>query len=191
MRGTRCRRFSRITCQLIGGIRVPDPGFTLCGVAGLADLPHLRGLVIDTRQRRLATLSEVSACCDALSPLKGLPRLRRAVWQLDESRCDSVLEWELRRKLRAAGFRPDARPAGVDTGARTLHVDIPWSKHRVGVEVDGFASHSSRASLNTDIRRHNRMQRTDWRILHASWAQLDSEFEQLAADLTWLLLQRS
>lgn len=186
---TRMRRFELVDAVKVRDILTPTPAATLCGMAGLVALPVLRGFMIDARQRRLTDLARISACCSALSPMKGGGAVRRVLRELDADQCDSELEWQLRRKLRALGFRPDSRPAEVDTGFRTLHIDIPWSRQRVGIEVDGFGSHSSRASLDTDILRHNRMQRTDWRILHAGWAQLDAKFSQLVDDVTWLLSQ--
>lgn len=185
----RSRTLTDDDAAIVRHLPVTSVARTLCDLAPLTEEEALRALVIDARQRRLVRLEEVAEQAGRYDVLKGLRRLRRVLWELDGERCDSVLEWRVRRLLAEAGLRAAPAPVPVDVGTRELHVDIAWPEERVGIEVDGLGSHSERESLETDIARHNALARVGWRVLRAGWREAGDRFPILLADLRLLLNQ--
>lgn len=171
----------------VRGLPVTTVVRTLCDLSAVTDVETLRGLVIDARQRRLATVEEIVARAAELDGLKGLGSLRQVLWELDRSRADSVLEHRLRIRLRDRGLGPAPHPWPVDVGDRTLHIDIAWPEQRVGIEVDGFGSHSERESLHIDIQRHNALELAGWRIIRAGWHEAGPGFPAWSRGLERLL----
>ena len=174
---------------ILRGLPVTRPARTLCDLAAVTELSTLRALLVDARQRRLVELPDVAACAGRMGTARGLAQLRRLLMELDGERCDSVLEYRIRRRL--AGVpdlpQPAPHPVPVQAGQRLLHVDVGWPEWLVGLEVDGFGSHSERQSLELDARRHNALQLAGWRILRATWADLGEPGDALVAQLRVLL----
>lgn len=185
----RSRTISVSDGVILRGLPVTRPARTLCDLAALTDTATLRSLLVDARQRRLVELPDVAACAGRMGTARGLSQLRRLVMELDGERCDSVLEYRLRRRLVAVpGLpQPAPHPVPVQTANRVLHVDIAWPHRLVGLEVDGFGSHSERRSLELDARRHNALQLAGWRVLRATWADLGEPGDALIAHLRALL----
>lgn len=190
--GMDVRRSRTITAQdgvILRGLPVTGPTRTLCDLAAVTEQATVRALLLDARQRRLVELPDVAACAGRMGTAAGLGQLRRLLMELDGERCDSVLEYRIRRLL--AGVpglpRPAPHPVPVQAGHRVLHVDVGWPQWLVGLEVDGFGGHSERQSLERDARRHNALQLAGWRVLRATWADLGEPGEALVAHLRALL----
>lgn len=183
----RSRTLADDDAALVRELPVTTVARTLCDLAPLTDEKALRALLIDARQRRLVRLEDVAQQAARYDAIKGLGRLRTLLWELDGERCDSVLEWRVRRLLADVGLRPAPAPVTVDVGSRELHVDIGWPQERVGIEVDGVGTHSDRKSLEIDIARHNALARVGWRVLRAGWRETGDRFPALLADLRVLL----
>lgn len=172
----------------VDGVPTTTLARTVGDLSGRTKPPFLRGVIIDGRQRGELELADVVEVAARRSPARGTTRLRTLCWQLDPVRCDSVLEELVRAALAASGFAtPASEPVKVATEQRTLAVDIAWPQHRVGIEVDGFGSHSSRAHLDTDQRRHNALVLESWRVLRIGWWRLETDWDSFAKDLATLL----
>lgn len=117
----------------------------------------------------------------------GRRHLLRTMHELDPEACDSILVDLVRRRLRDAGFEPDARPQPVDVVARHLHPDITYAEHRVAVECDGFAFHSTPAALDLDHRKSNAYLVAGWTPLRIAWVRLDEDWPGFVAELAALL----
>ena len=79
------------------------------------------------------------------------------------------METLLRLVMADAGSTPLSQvPIGDDLGT-IARVDFLFDAERVVVEADGFAFHSSRESLRTDVRRANALQELGYRILRFTW----------------------
>lgn len=155
----------------------------LCQLARILTEAQLRAFVIDARQRQQVTLQDIADTADRMGNAAGLARLRRTIGDLDVRNADSVFELRMRRKLRSHGFRPDPGQAAVPAGDRVLHIDIPFSSRWVGIECLGLGSHSEREHLETDARRSNALANTAWRILMATWSDLDRTWPQFRVAL--------
>lgn len=169
----------------IGVTRIP---LTLIMLARDAEHAFVRSLVIDARQRRLVDLPALRARTAALGRAPGTGTVRRVLDELDEERPDSVFEHRVRRRLRRDGFHPDPEPCAVVLrSGRTLHVDVPWRVHKVGLECDGQGSHMERSALDVDALRHNGLEDVEWRILRVTWTIYESHWAELTAQLRRLL----
>lgn len=177
---TRCRRLAVTTVAR-----------TILDLAAVSSVPELRGVIIDAIQRRKVRLDDLVAIVHRTRRPPGRGKLQRVLAELDPERCDSVFEQVARRRFRRLGLRPDPEPAEVEAGGRTVHIDIPWRRYRVGVECDGFGYHHTRRDLDRDNRRHNRLTvHTDWLILHLTWDRFDTDWPAFFGEVLTALRSR-
>ena len=185
---TRTRTLVRQDVTVIDGIRLATTPRMVIDFARTALPPEVRALIIDCRQRRLLSLPDLGARVETMRTVRGKGVVKQLVWELDESRCDSVLELMARRLLAAARLpAPEPAPVAVRTSHRVLHVDIGWPDHRVGLEVDGHAFHSSRSDLERDHRRANALALAGWTVLRVGWGRLETDGNGLVEELRQLL----
>lgn len=168
----------------VDGLRTTAPGRTMIDLAAVLEPPTLRAVLIEARQRRLVDLDRLDRRVAEMGPVRGIGVIRRLIWELHPEQADSILEARARGVIRSAGLPPPApAPVRVRAGGRTLHVDIGWPAKRVGVEVDGFGYHSSRADLERDHRRANALALAGWTILHVGWERLESDTAGFVTEL--------
>ncbi len=72
-------------------------------------------------------------------------------------------------------------------GPRRYQVDCHWPHLRLIVELDGWEGHSTRSAFQDDRARDRALKVAGYSVIHLTWAQLDSEPAQIAADLGKLL----
>jgi len=72
-------------------------------------------------------------------------------------------------------------------GGNRYRVDCHWPQRRLIVELDGWQGHSSRSAFQDDRARDRALKVAGYSVIHLTWAQLDSEPAQIAADLRELL----
>jgi hypothetical protein len=90
------------------------------------------------------------------------------------------LERRLVSVLAGAGIPEPVRQYPVyDEEGLIGRLDFAWPHVVVGLEADGYDPHFSRRSSHHDRQRHNRVTRTGWRLLHATWAD-QKDFGSLA-----------
>jgi very-short-patch-repair endonuclease len=65
--------------------------------------------------------------------------------------------------------------------------DCHWPATRLIVELDGWEGHSTRSAFQDDRARDRALKVAGYSVIHLTWAQLDSEPTQVAADLRKLL----
>lgn len=68
-----------------------------------------------------------------------------------------------------------------------FEVDCVWPEHRLVVELDGHASHATRAGFERDRERDRVLQAAGWRVVRITWRQLHDDPERVARDLARLL----
>jgi len=189
--GVRCCRTGTLAPRdltTVRGIRCTTGTRTVIDLAAVVEPLQLRKTLIDARQRRLLNLDQLKGRMAHLGPVRGIGVLKRQLWELEDDRCDSILEDRVRRLLRAAGLpRPHPEPLPVQTAKRVLTVDIAWQRLRVGIEVDGHAYHSSRSDLDRDHRRLNALTLQGWKILRVGWDRVEEDSETFVAEVRSLL----
>jgi hypothetical protein len=150
-------------------------------LAAVRDRTRLRTDAVELLHRRWCSLEELRQLLERDRGFRGRRQLARVVEELDSAgRSDSVLELEARRRFAAVGVHFDRGQVLVPpvTGHRgvAIHLDLGIAAIRFGIEVDSMAFHSSPADLRRDASRANRVaaQADDWRVLHLTWADLQS-----------------
>jgi very-short-patch-repair endonuclease len=101
----------------------------------------------------------------------------------------SEFEERLLALVDAAGLQRPLANVTVHLGGRFIEVDFAWPEHRVVVELDGHASHGTRASFEEDRARDRALVAAGWRVIRITWRQLRDEPERIAADLRAALAQ--
>ncbi len=106
----------------------------------------------------------------------GAPAARRLLQAADDG-ARSQAERLLAQLLRSASL----------TGWRTNYkvgryrVDFAFPKHRVAIEVDGWAFHSDRADFQHDRERQNEIMLMRWQVLRFTWLDLTAYPERVLA----------
>jgi len=172
------RRLAPADATTHRGIPVTAPGRTLLDLAtviGRRDLARaveqaevldlLRGDWLDpllTRNPRHRGTRPLRAVTQAADP----PAMTR-----------SEAERRLLELVRAAGL-----PAPeVNHRLHGYEVDFAWPAHKLAVEVDGYAFHSSRSSFERDRRRDAHLIASGHRVSRVTWRQLTGEPEAVVA----------
>jgi len=70
---------------------------------------------------------------------------------------------------------------------KRYRADCHWPQRRLIVELDGWEGHSSRSAFQDDRARDRALKVAGYSVIHLTWAQLDSEPTEVAADLRALL----
>jgi very-short-patch-repair endonuclease len=160
------------------GVPVTAPARTLLDVAGLISRRDLEQAVEEAQVLKLVTPQALarttgrgrqgSAALKAVLDLQQEPSMTR-----------SEAEARLLELVRAAGL-----PA-PETNARVLgyEVDFLWRKHKLVVEVDGFAFHSTRQAFERDRRRDAQLQAAGYRVIRFSYVQIVDHPETVVACL--------
>jgi very-short-patch-repair endonuclease len=73
------------------------------------------------------------------------------------------------------------------TAGRWFEVDCLWREARLVVELDGRATHDTRAAFERDRLRDRMLQVAGWRVIRITWRQLQDSPAEVAADLLTLL----
>jgi very-short-patch-repair endonuclease len=66
-------------------------------------------------------------------------------------------------------------------------IDFLWPDHRVAVEIDGFAFHSTRDRFEADRKRDGELRKAGLTVIRISWRQLEREPEAVIADVAQAL----
>jgi very-short-patch-repair endonuclease len=72
-------------------------------------------------------------------------------------------------------------------GSKRYRADCHWPQRRLIVELDGWEGHSTRSAFQDDRARDRALKVAGYSVIHLTWAQLDSEPAEVAADLRALL----
>jgi very-short-patch-repair endonuclease len=95
----------------------------------------------------------------------------------------SEFEERLWALLDAAALQRPLANVTVHLGERFIEVDFAWPHQRVVVELDGHATHGTRASFEEDRARDRALAAAGWRVIRLTWRQLRDEPEAVLRDL--------
>jgi very-short-patch-repair endonuclease len=102
-----------------------------------------------------------------------------------------VTRLELERRfaalVEAHGLPRPRRNAHLAVGGRFFEVDCLWQRHRLVVELDGYAVHGTRRTFESDRERDRLLLAEGWRPMRVTWRQLRDEPEAIVRDLRGLL----
>ena len=155
-------------------------------------LLDLATLLSPRRLERAVEQAEALRLTDGLSELverhrrrHGVPALRRIIeaGRIGATLTRSELEDRFLAFLDAHGLpRPEVN-VHVETAAGWFEVDCLWRRRRVIVELDGYATHGTRAAFERDRARDRALQAAGWRVIRVTWRQLHETPTLVAAEL--------
>ena len=108
----------------------------------------------------------------------------RAILDTGPALTREELEARFRVFLRAAGH-PTPR---FNANVQGYECDCVWPDRAVIVELDGRATHATRAAFEWDRERDRVVSAAGWRVIRITWRQLHQTPERVAADLRRLLV---
>ena len=146
---------------------------TMVDLASRSSVAELQD-VLDRAERRLGLdIDALDAAIDSAHGRQGLRKLRRALEPfraLAGEDLRSLLERFAAHDVRRSDL-PDPEINGVialGTG-RSITVDLVFRAARVGVEIDGRASHSRAVQFGRDRERDRELQKLGWVVLRFTW----------------------
>lgn len=175
---SRSRHFDQAAIEAIRGLPTVSVAWAITDLAPKLDRTMLRAIIIDARQRRLLALGELAELLALRGPIPGARALRSLLRELDAERADSVLELELRNRIRSDLELPPPASQHVPvrcTDGRTVEVDVGWPTGWVGLECLGMGSHADRVQLDVDALRTNGLAGTPWTIFVATWRHVEDD----------------
>jgi very-short-patch-repair endonuclease len=86
-----------------------------------------------------------------------------------------VLEQRFLRLCRRSDLPPPEVNVWMTVAGAEMQVDFLWRKHRVVVEVDGFATHRTRHGFQRDRRRDRLLSLAGWQVIRFTWDDVTKE----------------
>ena len=183
--------------------RLPDDEVTVVEGIPATTVPRTLldlAVVVGRREvERAINEAEVRRLADPLSLpdlLRRYPRRRgsatiRAILAAGRTALTrSELEDRFLALVDAAGLPPPEVNAMLELGDGWIEVDCLWRSRRLVVELDGHATHSTRAAFEGDRSRDRMLLTAGWRVVRITWRHLRDRPTVIAADL-WSLLSTS
>lgn len=173
------------------GIHVTTPSRTLLDLAAVVPVHHLERAMNEAERRHLADPLSLDALLHRHPTRAGRAALRRALGRahpggLTLTRSD--LEARFLAFLDARAIPRPATNVPLTVGGVTIEADCLWRGERLVVELDGYATHATRAAFEGDRARDRRLQAAGWRVVRITWRQLHDEPREVAAQLRALLV---
>lgn len=99
----------------------------------------------------------------------------------------SELEARFLALIDSSGLPAPQANAMVRASQRQFEADFVWAGPRVIAELDGHATHATRATYERDRKRDRILQAVGWRVVRITWRQLHEAPDAVGADLRSLL----
>ncbi|MGI8632934.1 MAG: endonuclease domain-containing protein [Solirubrobacterales bacterium] len=164
---------------------------TLLDLAPLTSTPRLRRMADQAQILGLLDLTALRSVVRRRAGHRGIRALREV---LDDMGAPEVTRSELEdRFLAFCAERAIPAPTmnvAVELAGRHFVLDAVWGAAQVCVELDGWQSHGTRLSFESDRDRDRRLTAAGWRVVRITWRQLHSESDRVAADLRAVLRGR-
>jgi hypothetical protein len=191
----RCRGFGPEAIMTYDGLLVARPAWLVRSAAAVAEVPLLTDLVIDLVQRRQLDLAALRAEHDRWGGYPGRGRVGDVLARLESAgRTDASIELVTRERLGRDGVALDRGQVAVPCAdGVTVHLDLGIAVIRFGIELDSMLAHSTREQLRADVRRSNSLAsaRDDWRIVRATWEDIDRGWPQFLARVRRTIAEQS
>jgi len=174
------------------GIPVTTPARTLFDLAALLSPHRLERAATEAEIRRLGSPTTLAVLIERYPRRAG----NRAIRDLLASGAIGRNVTRRDLELRFLGFLDEAglpRPrvnAKVDLPDRPREVDGLWADRRLVVELDGYATHGTRAAFEEDRARDRALQAAGYRVVRITWRQLHEDRATVVAQLRSLLAGR-
>ncbi|MFL5869735.1 MAG: DUF559 domain-containing protein [Solirubrobacterales bacterium] len=152
-----------------------------------ATLPtaDLERLVAEAYAKNLASRSQLATLAARYPRRPGVPALDGML-----TVAPSFTRSQAERLLLALIRKAELPPPQTNQRLHGYEVDLLWPEHRVVVEFDGHAFHSTRPKRERDSRRDQELVLRGYIVLRVTWHQLTREPEALIARIATVLAQR-
>jgi hypothetical protein len=171
---------------VIDGIQVTTLARTLCDLGAVVDDEHVEQALDDVLRRGISkqwitrTLDRV----DRPGP-SGTAALRRVLDRPERSGPipDSMFERLIERACVEAGLPQPQRqiPVRDPSGSVVAAIDAGWPDQLVGSEAQSERWHGGPRGAQRDLDRHNLLTSLGWRMLYATWADVQDPRQYTAA----------
>jgi hypothetical protein len=168
------------------GIRVTTPARTLLDLAAVLDEHQLARACERAEALRLGSPTSLAELLDRYPRRPGTPNLRRLIEEHRIVPTTTANDLE-RRFLTFLDANELPRPLVNESIDPHTTPDFRWTDHRLIVELDGFETHGTRAAFERDRARDRQLMAQGWRVARITKRQLDSDPDQLAAELGAML----
>jgi very-short-patch-repair endonuclease len=159
-----------------GDVPTTDPLRTVLDVGAVAGPAVVASVLEEFLIRRYLRLGAVRRAIagHARPGRRGVGVLRIVLddWRLADEPPDSVLEVAMSRLLHTNRLPAAVFHHLVPTPGRIYELDFALVEHRIDIEVDGWAHHSSRRAFEADRERDAELTAAGWLVLRFTWHQV-------------------
>jgi len=89
--------------------------------------------------------------------------------------------------VRREGLPRPTLNAPLQVAGRIFEIDCLWRGHRLALELDGRAAHSTPMAFEADRERDRLLLADGWRVTRVTWRQLEEQPGRIAAEIRTLL----
>lgn len=173
------------------GIPVTTVPRTIFDLAATEPVEIVKNMVREAEYRQLYDRLSLWDLIERYPGRRGVRKVRAALEELKEepagrrrSRLEERFGPFLRRHRLPLGRFND----WILAGNKRFQVDCHWPDTKEIVELDGWEGHGTRSAFRDDRARDRHLRVAGYSITRITWAQLEDEPHQVAADLRALLL---
>jgi very-short-patch-repair endonuclease len=173
------------------GIPVTTPIRTLLDLAQTLNPEALEEAIRQAEYHRLASATSLSKAVSSRKGESGAKALREALAKADLGKGPTRkgLEQRFRRFIREHDLpRPTKFNAPIELNDRRIEVDVLWRKHRLIVELDGRAAHTTTDAFHEDRARDQALVAAGFRVIRITSWQLSHEPDRIADVIGRLLV---
>lgn len=176
-KGIRSRRVKDLSPEEVSevdGIPVTSPPRTVLDLAGVAEPREVEQALAKAEREKLTTYAAVRSLLDRRPNRPGVRTLRRL---LDAASEPALTRSEAEERFLALIRKARLPVPETNVAVGRYEVDFLWRRHRLAVEVDGYAFHSSKGKFEGDRRRDADLAAQGLRVVRVTWRQIVHEPE--------------
>lgn len=187
----RSRTITRDDLTHRSGIRVTRLGTTLVHLAQVLE-PNLLEIAVDCAIRNRPGLLEWLQTWlekTSLRGLKGSHVLRHLVQARAHGTFDSKLEVLMKQLMDVTGVPAPTHLHYPIHAPFEMNLDFVWEPQRVALQTYGIKDHGKRMRFDLDLHQIRALATHGWTVLPATWTDVTTRAQALAADITRTLHQ--
>jgi very-short-patch-repair endonuclease len=172
------------------GIPVTTVPRTILDLAASEPVEVVENMIREVEFRELRDRLSLADLVERYRARRGVRKLRLALERLKEEpggRRRSPLEERFAPFLRRHGLPQPRFNDWILLGDKRFQVDCRWPGTQQVVELDSWQGHGTRSAFRSDRGRDRALRVAGYHVTRLTWAELDDEPDQVAADLRALL----
>lgn len=171
------------------GFRVTSVTRTLLDLSATESPADVRASVDEALSRRLTSFERLRAFTSRHRGHRGVRALLELLHEYEGGNgpTESELESRVLELLEDEGFPRPLKQQAVKIGGRLRRLDFRFPGSTVVIEADGYAWHCNPVAFERDRERSSALAARGLRVLHWTWAALESRPESLVAELRMAL----